>query len=283
MFKIFLAAFSRKPFTLRAFSAALLSSALLAGSAHAAEEPIDFTTYSLEALLDYEIFSVSKKPEKVFEAAAAVFIITAEDIRRSGWTNLPDMLRMVPGMQVARSDPGDFAVSARGFIGEFANKQLVLIDGRTIYSPIFSGVFWEYHDVMLEDIDRIEVIRGPGATMWGANAVNGVINIITRHAADTQGTLVTATVGNTHERYEALRYGGTIGDKLYYKLYAKHMQFGGVDNQLQNEPFTTRAGFRLDWEPTKADDIFISGSYYWGQEEANTLRPLSGRELERTM
>ena len=140
----------------------------------AAADP-DLTVFSLEDLLAAEVYSVSKKAEKRFDAAAAVSVITREDIRRSGFTTIPELLRLVPGMQVGRIDANKWGVSARGFNARFSNKLLVLIDGRSLYTPVFAGVFWRERDLMLEDVERIEVIRGPGATLWGANAVNGII------------------------------------------------------------------------------------------------------------
>jgi iron complex outermembrane recepter protein len=245
--------------------------------------PPDFTSLSIEELMNYEITSVSKKPQKLAETAAAVFVITQEDIRRSGFTTLPDLLRMVPGMQVAKSDPGDYAVSARGFLGEFANKLLVLVDGRSIYSPLFSGVFWDFHDMLLDTIERIEVIRGPGATMWGSNAVNGVINIITKHSRDTAGAFATATVGTTDEWYAAVRYGGSIGSTANYSMYIKQTRFGTVDNRLQDEPAYSRAGVRVDWEPTDRDAFTFTGGFYSGRETARTVRPLIRRTPEEVL
>ena len=145
--------------------------------------------------MNIEVTSVSKKEQKMWKTASAVFVITADDIARSGATNIPDLLRMVPGVEVAQIDSNKWAISIRGFNTEFSNKLLVLVDGRTVYSPMFSGVFWDAQDVLLEDIERIEVIRGPGATVWGANAVNGAINIITWKARDTQGGLLVARTG----------------------------------------------------------------------------------------
>lgn len=146
----------------------------------------DLTELSLEELMNIEVTSVSKKPEKLFETSAAIYVITQEDIRRSGMTSIPELLRMVPGLDVAHFDANIWDISSRGFNGLYANKLLVLIDGRSVYSVINGGVFWNVQDTLTEDIDRIEVIRGPGAAMWGANAVNGVINIITKNAGDTQ-------------------------------------------------------------------------------------------------
>src|SRR6185295_2175571 len=156
----------------------------------------DLTEASLEELMQIEVTSVSKKEQKLSSAPAAIYVITQEDVRRSGLSSIPELLRMVPGLEVARISSHQWAISSRGFNGQWANKLLVLIDGRTVYTPTSSGVYWDSQDVLLEDIERIEVIRGPGATMWGANAVNGVINIITRSAKETQGGAITAGGGN---------------------------------------------------------------------------------------
>src|ERR1700694_3869281 len=152
--------------------------------------PGDLTQVSIENLMNMEVTSVSKKEQKLSQVAAAIFVITQEDIRRSGAMNIPDLLRMVPGLNVAQINSNTWAITARGFNLQFSDKLLVLIDGRAVYTPLFGGVFWDTQDVPLENIDRIEVIRGPGATVWGANAVNGVINIITKKAGDTPGVLV---------------------------------------------------------------------------------------------
>src|SRR5688572_16474801 len=159
------------------------------GAAELAAAP-DFGSMSIEDLMKIPVTSFSKREEKLSEVAGALHVITQDDIRRSGAANIPDALRMAPGLQVARVDAHSWAISARGFNDIFANKLLGLQDGRSIYSPLFSGVFWDVQDTMMEDIERIEVIRGPGATLWGANAVNGVINIITKRARDTQGLLL---------------------------------------------------------------------------------------------
>lgn len=176
--------------------------------AAAQQKTPDLTDRSLEDLMNIQVTSVSKKEQRLSQTAAAVFVITQEDIRRSGSTNIPDLLRMVPGLEVAQINGHTWAISARGFNNRFSNKMLVLIDGRSVYSPLFSGVFWDVQDVMLEDIDRIEVIRGPGATLWGANAVNGVINIMMKKAKATQGGLVTAGAGSLEQGFGSARYGG---------------------------------------------------------------------------
>ncbi|MCP5118012.1 MAG: TonB-dependent receptor, partial [bacterium] len=177
---------------------------------------VDLTGISLEELMNIEITSVSRKDQPLSGTAAAVYVVTNQDIRRAGITGIPEALRMVPGLQVARIDANKWAISSRGFNGRYANKILVLIDGRSIYNNVYTGVFWEQYDLLLEDIERIEVIRGPGATMWGANAVNGVVNIITKPAEDTQGALVTAGSGNLENGTIGVRYGGRAGERLHY-------------------------------------------------------------------
>ena len=229
---------------------------------------IDLTALSLEELLEIEVTSVSRKEEKLFEAAAAVYVITGEEIRRSGAASIPEVLRMAPGMEVARIDANKWAVTARGFNNLFSNKLLVLIDGRSVYTPIFSGVFWDMQDVVLEDLDRIEVIRGPGATMWGANAVNGVINIITRNAQDTQGTLITAGVGSEERAFAGVRYGGQPRDETYCRVYLK---YSDRDDFVHSSG--TRAadgwafiqgGVRMDWAMSAVSSLTLQGDLYRG-------------------
>jgi iron complex outermembrane receptor protein len=188
--------------------------------------PSDLTSLSLEELMEIEVTvtSVSKKAQKITEAAAAVFVIDQEDIRRSGATSIPEVLRMVPGLEVARIDANKWAISSRGFNGRFANKLLVLIDGRSVYTPLFSGVFWDMQDTALEDIERIEVIRGPGATLWGANAVNGVINIITKKAEHTTGNLLSAGTGSEERGFGTYRNGGKLGEDAYYRVYGTRLR-----------------------------------------------------------
>ena len=176
----------------------------------------DVTAISLEDLMNLQVTSVSKREQKLADAPAAIFVITQDDIRRSGSRNIPEALRLAPGVEVARIDENKWAITSRGFNGRFANKLLVLIDGRTVYTPLFSGVYWNVQDVLLEDVDRIEVIRGPGATLWGANAVNGVINIITRETKATQGGLITTTAGSELEGLVGARYGNKIDSNTYF-------------------------------------------------------------------
>ena len=196
----------------------------LTAAAHAQEFSIDLAELSLEELMDVEVFTVSRKEGKLSESAAAVFVLTAEDVRQTGATSIPEALRMVPGMEVARIDASKWAVSSRGFNDVFANKLLVLIDGRSVYSPLFSGVLWDTQDVSFEDMERIEVIRGPGATLWGANAVNGIINVLSKSARDTQGGMATVGLGSEESRSGNVRYGGQLGDDLYYRLYARRVE-----------------------------------------------------------
>src|SRR3984885_11949381 len=171
----------------------------------------DLTQKSLEDLMNMDVTSVSKKAEKLSRTASAVFVITQEEIRRSGSTNLPDLLRMVPGVQVAQIDSNTWAISVRGFNQRFSNELLVLVDGRSVYTSEFGGVYWDSLDLPLEDIERIEVIRGPGGSAWGANAVNGVINIITKKTSDTLGALVVSGGGNVQQGFGTLQYGGNAG------------------------------------------------------------------------
>lgn len=187
----------------------LLVSALTA--AHAQNAQPDLTTWQIEDLMNVDVTSASRKEQKLSEVPAAVFVITKEDIRRSGPTNIPDWLGMVPGLEVAQINPSIWAISARGFNGQYSNQLLVLIDGRTVYSPIFSGVYWDAQDVALDLIERIEIVRGPGAAIWGANAVNGVINIISKTAKDTQSGMATVSGGTLEHGSGELRYGGPGG------------------------------------------------------------------------
>src|SRR3979490_1214679 len=207
----------------RIFLASFLS-ILLVGStvAQNSRNVPDVTAMSMEDLMNLQVTSVTKHTQKVADAAAAIFVITQEDIRRSGAASIPEALRLVPGLEVARIDQNKWAIGSPGVDGRFDNKLLVLIDGRSVYTPLFSGVYWNVQDVMLEDVDRIEVIRGPGATLWGANAVNGVINIITKSAKSTQGGIVTAEVGTEQRTAESARYGGKIGNNVYYRAYTKY-------------------------------------------------------------
>lgn len=232
---------------------------------------------SLEELMNVEVTSVGKKAQRLSQTAAAVFVVRQDDIRRSGATNLPDVLRMVPGMQVARIDANKWAVSARGFNGSFANKLLVLIDGRTVYNTAFSGVYWDMQDVMLEDIDRIEVIRGPGATLWGANAVNGVINIISKTAQETQGGLLKLGTGTMERAFGAARYGMQLGDDTHLRVYGKGFgrnSFTTQEGRDANDHWDRgQGGFRLDHRGGDGSTGTLQGDGYEGVVNQNVQQP----------
>ncbi len=225
----------------------------------------DLTELTLEELMSVEVTSVSKKKQKLSESAAAIFVLTQEDIRRSGVTSIPEALRMVPGIQVSRGSKNQWNISARGFNERFTNKLLVLIDGRTVYNPLFAGVTWETQDTILEDIERIEVIRGPGGALWGVNAVNGVINIITKDAQDTEGLMISG-VGGEEEGIVSIRQGGSHGSDLHYRLFTKYFNRDTSFNAMGAHDDTRmfRSGFRTDWEPATQDHVMVQGELYTG-------------------
>ena len=224
------------------------------------------TDLSFDELMQVNITSVSKKSEKLSEASAAVYVVTRNEIRRSGATSIPEALRLVPGVDVAQIDPNKWAIGIRGFNGRFSNKLLVMIDGRSVYTPTFSGVYWENQDYPMNDIERIEVIRGPGATLWGANAVNGIINIITRDTNQTQGTVVSFASGNELKGLAEFRYGAEISKEASYRVYAKARH---VDNGLSTEREQQnnggkylQLGFRADWQRTGDQWFTFLGDTY---------------------
>ena len=198
----------------------------------------DLAELGFDELMQMEVTSVSKKSEKLSEAAAAVYVVTEDEIRRSGATSIPEALRLVPGVDVAQIEPNKWAVSIRGFNGRFANKLLVLIDGRSVYTPTFSGVYWEYFDYLLADIERIEVIRGPGATLWGANAVNGIINIITREAGDSQGGLLSLAAGNELKGLVEARQGFEPSENSQARVYVKGRRLDESSDSSRRRPLT---------------------------------------------
>jgi iron complex outermembrane receptor protein len=220
------------------------------------------------------VTSVARRPEKLIEAASAIQVITQDDIRRSGATSIPEALRLADNLQVAQKNSHDWAISARGFNTNLGNKLLVMIDGRTVYTPLYSGVFWDAQDYLLEDIDRIEVISGPGGALWGANAVNGVINIITKSAKDTPGVYAEGGGGTQPQDFGALRYGGALGTDTQFRVYAKYFDRG--DEVLANgnpEPDAWRqgrTGFRIDSQATTRDKLTLQGDYYDGHENVQT-------------
>lgn len=222
---------------------------LLMGSTHTLA--YDYFDLSLEQLLDTQVLSASKKAEAVADSSAAIYVVTNEDIIRSGVTSIPDALRMVPGVNVAQSDSNSWAISIRGFNSTLANKLLVLIDGRTVYNPVFGGVLWEAHNLILTDIERIEVIRGPGGTLWGANAVNGVINIITKNSSDTQGNIASVLSGDEESNF-SVRHGGHFSDQGTYRVYAKGFKKDSSLHPDTDHAYDNwdgiRGGFRADWD-----------------------------------
>ena len=245
----------------------------------------DISGISLETLSNTEITSASRKEEKLSQTAAAAFVITQEDIRRSGSTSIPELLRMVPGLDVAQIDANKWAVTSRGFNQRFADKVLVMIDGRAILTPLSSGVNWDIQDTILEDIDRIEVIRGPGASLWGANAVNGVINIITKNAKDTQGGLATAGGGSQEGETSEFRYGGTAGAGGSYRIFGKYINrdafMDSSGHEAADSSHILRGGFRADWNLSPGDDLTVQGDLYSGNEGQTvpgllTLTPPAG-------
>jgi iron complex outermembrane recepter protein len=224
---------------------------------------------SVDELMNVVVTSVSRRAEPLSHAASAIQVVTQEEIRRSGATSLPEALRLASNLQVAQIDSRQWAISSRGFNSSSTNKLLVLIDGRTVYTPLYSGVFWDVQDVPLADIDRIEVISGPGSTLWGANAVNGVINVITKRPQDTQGLLVEGGGGTALRGFGSARYGGTVGRSVRYRVYGK-----GFDRDATALPTGLDAtddwqmgqgGFRVDWESSEANRFTLQGDAYGGQ------------------
>lgn len=252
----------------------------------------------LEELANLRVYSVSKKQESLMTAPAAVHVLTSEDIRRSGATCIPEVLRLVPGLQVSQINANSWAITCRGFQNQFANKLLVLIDGRSVYNTQYSGVYWDVQDVILEDVERIEVVRGPGGALWGANAVNGIINIITKDASETQGTLIVAGKGTQDRGFGTVRYGGQLGEQAHYRLYLKYKDikssFQNTDsfttlpqgapnnpspnpqnasfNDLGDDWNTCHSGGRLDWDKTDQDHITLSAHGYYGNVDQSSSR-----------
>jgi len=221
---------------------------------------------SLDELTNIEVTSVSKRPQKLSDTASAITVITNSDVHRSGATTLPEALRLAGNLELTQVNAAQWAISARGFNAPLSNKLLVLIDGRSVYSPLFSGVFWESQDLLLEDLDRIEVISGPGATVWGANAVNGVINVTSKAARDTQGWYTEAEGGTTLQPSAAVRYGGEISPDTHYRVYGKFMGHDSAvfhDGQdAGNDVRQTQGGFRLDSQRSSDDLLTLQGDVY---------------------
>src|SRR5580700_5631715 len=231
-----------------------------AGQPDPGPETAPLKQLSLAELGNVEVTTASKKPEEVWRTPAAIYVLTREDIRRSGATSVPEVLRLVPGVEVARINSNIWSVGIRGFGSAFSRSVLVMIDGRSVYTPLFAGVYWDVQNVLLEDVERIEVIRGPGGTIWGSNAVNGVINIITKNAKNTRGGYASTGVGNIEQNQSGVRYGGAYGNNLNYRAYAMgfgqtpefHPGGGSYDSWQFGQ-----AGFRTDSQLTDRDTLTV--------------------------
>jgi iron complex outermembrane receptor protein len=257
--------------------AGVFAIALTATTGASAQSTTELKRMSLEDLMQVEVSTVSRMPEPSANVPAAHTVITQDDIRRSGATSLPEVLRLAPGVHVARQDGARYAVGIRGFTDRLSRAMLVLIDGRPVYSPLFAGTYWEVQDVMLEDVDRIEIIRGPGGTLWGANAVNGVISIVTRSAAASQGVLVTAAAGTTMQGPVAFRYGGAVGETFRYRAFVtgvdRDPMYRGAGSQF-DEWRMVRGGGRGDWELSGDRRLTVQGEAYTARLGSRVTAPL---------
>jgi iron complex outermembrane receptor protein len=246
--------------------------------------PASLKKLSLEDLMNVEVTSVSKRPEKLNEVASAVQVITGDDIRNAGIKTLPEALKLAANLQVAQVNSSQWAISARGFDNVLANKLLVLVDGRTVYTPMYGGVFWDVQNVMLEDVDRIEIISGPGGTLWGANAVNGVINIITKNSAKTQGLYAEVSSGNTMPLQASIRSGGKIAEGLTYRVYATGYQLASMVDSVGKDSTISRkandqwamiqGGFRTDYS-AKKDQLSLITNMYYGKPNPDGTVPVT--------
>ncbi len=229
---------------------------------------------SIEDLMNIEVTSVDRGPEKLQDAPSAIQVITSDEIMRSGAASIPEALRLADNLDVAQQNSHDWNISARGFNTDLANKLLVMIDGRTVYTPLFSGVFWDEQDYLLEDIDRIEVISGPGGTLWGANAVNGVINITTKKAQDTQGLYIEGGGGTQPQDLVGVRYGGKLAQNVYFRVYGKSTDWGhevlANGTAAYDAWNNSQGGFRIDADPSDANSFTASGDIYGGTENVET-------------
>lgn len=268
--------FNRGVFLFIHFSSILFVLTVLPASAQREEElsSSQLKKLSVEELMDIEVTSVSKRPEKLTEAASAIQVVTGTDIQRSGVTRLPEALRLASNLQVGQANSHDWAITSRGFNGlpsaggVLANKLLVMIDGRSVYTPLFGGVYWDVQNVMLEDLDRVEVVSGPGGTLWGANAVNGVINIISKSSKETQGLYVSGIAGTFLQDYAGLRYGAKIDSTLYFRVYGQRFDQRNTMRANGSEErdawYTTQGGFRMDYYPSQKNTLTFQGDLYGG-------------------
>lgn len=262
----------------RIFKYSILLVLIGASMASANDDGLDkLSNLSLSDLKNV-VTSVSKRPEDAFTAPAAIYVITQEDIKNSGLRTIPEILRMAPGLQVTQGDAGYWSITSRGFNADgFGNKLLVLMDGRSVYTPVYSGVYWDVQDTFIDDIARIEIIRGPGATLWGANAVNGVINIITKSAKDTQNNVVNVGMGKESKDFIEARHGGMAKDNLFYRVYGKRLDYDSskTTNGANggNEGNNNRTGFRADWGNAEANEFTVQGDAYYNDENINLYVP----------
>lgn len=274
----------RRSFLCSSFLFLLLISSAYFSWSQVTISPADLKKLSVEELMNIRVTLVSRTPQRLSDAASAIQVITGNEIKRSGALSIPDALRLFPNIQVAQLNSSAWIIGTRGFNTIFANKLLVMIDGRSVYTPLFGGVIWDLQHVMIEDIDRIEVVSGPGGTLWGANAVNGVINIVTKKSSDTQGAFVAASVGNfLRDNFEA-RYGGKIGNKTHFRVYGMHM-----DRQPTTQPDGNKSpdawrlsqgGFRMDIEASAKDEVTIQGDFYGGtRKTAPEHSPMNGQNI----
>jgi iron complex outermembrane recepter protein len=253
----------------------LLIGLILSVQARAADNRL--LDLSLEELLHVEITSAAKKSQTIAETAAAAFVITQDDIRRSGARSIPEVLRLAPGVEVAQIDGNKWAVSVRGFNGRFANKLLVLMDGRALYTPSFGGVFWDVQDTLMQDIERIEIIRGPGGAIWGANAVNGVINIITRSSRDSRGVEVLTDADDNHSRMASLRFGAAPSENWSYRLYSKYNEGGSNEASFgatTDQSDLWRFGARTDFLSASGDTLSLTAEGYQGRSGESLHLPI---------
>jgi iron complex outermembrane receptor protein len=262
----------------------LLLGSFFSASAQKTISPAELKKLSVEELMNIRVTLVSRTPQNLQEAASAIQVITGDEIRRSGASSIPDALRLFPHIQVAQLNSGAWIIGTRGFNTIFSNKLLVMIDGRTVYTPLFGGVIWDIQDIVLEDIDRIEVVSGPGGTLWGANAVNGVINIVTKKSSQTQGAYVSGSVGNfLRDNFEA-RYGGKIGSKTHFRIYGMHLDRHPTTKPDGNKSTDawqlSQGGFRMDIDATSKDEFTIQGDFYGGMRKTVPEHsPMNGQNI----
>lgn len=247
-------------------------------------DPQVLKAMSIEELMNLEVTSVSRRPESISTVAASISVVTGEDARRSTASSLSEALRLAPNLRVAQANSYATVITARGFSQIFSNKLLVMVDGRTVYTPLFAGVLWDAQNILLEDLDHIEVVSGPGGSLWGANAVNGVINVVSRNARDTQGWYAAGALGDFLEHWTALRYGGELNDDLHFRVYGQHFARGHTflpnGEPASDEWDMTHGGFRLDWRPSPRDEIMVQGEAYDGElATLPTSTPLNGQHL----